>query len=198
VLVCAGLVLVGCSIGPQRSVPRTSGPTPEAVVLQHVPHLATPRPQNVVVQGRLPVGDGVAVLYTVGNPDDTFNGYSLGVVLTEQRDGAWHVAGSTYGSDGRTGDALLDYRSTALFGRDAALLYGYVFDPQVAAIKATFDNGETLRTDVGGPMFGSVAPGAVVACEVRALNAAGQVLQQFDLTTGPHSDPNAEEQCDDS
>lgn len=56
-------------------------------------------------------------------------------------------------------------------------VYGRILSPEVAAVEATFNTGETLRDEGNGGMFALTSFRAAEICEFRVLGANDQVLQ---------------------
>lgn len=77
---------------------------------------------------------------------------------------------------------LIEYFHTThqFGGRTATAVLGHVLSPDVAAVEATFDDGQTLRTDVVDAHFVVVAPGASATRELRVLGSAGEVLRYIE------------------
>jgi len=65
-------------------------------------------------------------------------------------------------------------------GKTVTAVLGHVISPDVAAVEATFDDGQTLRTDVADQCFVIIAPGAKTIRELRVLNSAGEVLRRIE------------------
>jgi hypothetical protein len=61
------------------------------------------------------------------------------------------------------------------------VVWGYTYAPQVAAVEVTFNTGTERKDRVTGGMYAVVAE-ASAACEVRALDANGRVLQRLNAT----------------
>jgi hypothetical protein len=57
-------------------------------------------------------------------------------------------------------------------------VYGRILSPEVAAVEATFDNGETLRDEGNGRMFALTSFRAAEIWEFKVLDANDQVLQR--------------------
>lgn len=189
--------LTACSLPLSRGVPRVSGATPEEVVQRHVPNLGRPAPGNVRVHGTRVLPQGTLVLYTAdaanqGGPSTPLN---MGYALTKQHGATWQVEESTYGGGIAEGGQLIEYHSAPLGsgGRPTDwIVYGRVLDPTVVIVEASFDTGQVVHDSVTGAMFGLVAPAATTVCDVRLLNAQGQVLQRLDPTQARAAPPDAQ------
>ncbi len=177
------LLVSACSLPLPLGVPRVQGATPEEVTQRYVPHLGRPAPAHVQIHGTRTVPQGVVVLYTADMPaqDGPPNPPNMGYVFTTQRRGSWQATRSTYGSSFVAPGQLLDYRSGAFAGgaNTAVIVYGRVLSPEVTAVEATFDTGQVVRDQVTGAMFSLIAPDATAACELRALDTHGNVVEQF-------------------
>ncbi len=69
-------------------------------------------------------------------------------------------------------------------------VYGERLVPDVLAVEATFDNGETVRDDATDGIFVVATTGANAVCELRVLGAQDTVLRTITddqaLAYGPH------------
>ncbi len=69
-------------------------------------------------------------------------------------------------------------------------VYGERLVPDVLAVEATFDNGETVRDDATDGIFVVATTGANAVCELRVLGAQDAVLRTITddqpLAYGPH------------
>ena len=193
------ILLSACSLPLTGGVPRVHGATPEDVAHRHVPNLARPAPAHVQIHGTRETPHGVVVLYTAAMPqqDGPPNPPNMGYVLTKEQGGTWQVTESTYGASHAAPGQLVAYRTGPFGGsaRNAWIVYGRVFDPNVAAVEVAFDTGQVLRDRVTGDMFSLSATNATTACEVRALDAQGVVLQQSNPAAPHLGDPNAHERA---
>lgn len=195
-VVLAALLPSGCSMPLLWRVPPASGATPEEAALRLIPNLSRPAPAEIRVLATYPVRGGAVVFYIKrqqgsGGPPAPLD---MGYVLAEQRGTTWHAIESSSGVSllSQPGE-LLVYNSGTLRGGQAWLVYGRVVGPNVAAVEATFDQGQTVRSDVRDGMFAIVAPGAKAACEVRALDAQGTVLQPSDPSKQSNAPPGAQQ-----
>lgn len=73
-----------------------------------------------------------------------------------------------------------------LSGNTVTAVLGHVLSPEVAAVEATFDDGQTLQTKVVDDTFVIVAPGASTVQQLRVLNSAGEMLRRMELPP-PHT-----------
>lgn len=65
-----------------------------------------------------------------------------------------------------------------------AIVYGRVRAANVTVVEATFDTGETAQAQVPGGVFALFGAGAQHTCELRTLDATGQVLDRIPLDAG--------------
>jgi len=99
---------------------------------------------------------------------------------------SWQVSGSdSYGTKdpGDASDQLVEYGiSKSLNKTDRyTVLYGQILKSKVAAVEATFNNGQILRDWSNNGTFALIAPGATGVCELRLLGSDNQILRQEDL-----------------
>jgi hypothetical protein len=131
---------------------------------------------------------GAVVLYTYVRPaqGQTPPLQIFGYDLVEDRGGgSWRITGG--GEGGRPGPPpakeLISYSSGSGWNRvrgDFSIVYGRTLAPQVAFVEATFDNGQVLRDGTGDGFFVLITPVSTTPCELRALDAEGQVLRRID------------------
>jgi hypothetical protein len=99
----------------------------------------------------------------------------------------WEVSGSdSYSPKNSSGrpEKLVDYsvsRSLKQSSNRYTVLYGQVLKPKVAAVEATFNNGQIVRDRSDNGVFALIATGATGVCEVRILGSDNQILRQEDL-----------------
>jgi hypothetical protein len=193
------VLLSSCTFPFSRGVPRVEGATPEEVTQRHVPNLGQPTPSHVEIHGTRDTLHGVLVLYTAQRPRQAGppTPPNMGYVLTTQQGDTWQVAESAYGGSLPLRGQAIDYRSGAFAGgrSNTWIVYGQVLDPDVAAVEATFDTGQVMRDTVSGEMFGLIGANVATVCEVRALDAQGNVLQQFDPAQSPAAPPDAQQRA---
>lgn len=68
-------------------------------------------------------------------------------------------------------------------GQAEAFIYGRGLTRRVAAVEVRFDNGLVQRDSLARGMFALVGAGAEGACELRVLDASGQMLQRINLAS---------------
>jgi hypothetical protein len=157
---------------------------------------------NFQVLGKRSWRDGVVVLYTTTDPwnpaQDTI-GYAFG----KQQRGSWQVRAS---SSGRSAVPLpanrrVDYGAGIGFDQVEPffIVYGRALAPDVAAVEATFSNGQTVRDTANDKVFALVTPmkpQAVIPCALRVFNPQNQVVEQFPLAAAAPDGPSAQfKQC---
>lgn len=111
----------------------------------------------------------------------------LGHTFVEQLDGRWYAHASNW--SGRRAapnpEEVIDIGFNRGGGSDPAsnysIVYGRALIPEVAAVEVTFANGVTQQARPHNTIFAVILPGAVMACELRALAADGTVLRSQDL-----------------
>ena len=65
-----------------------------------------------------------------------------------------------------------------------AILYGETLAPEVVAVEATFDNGQTLRDSAADGVFVVYSDNANAVCSMRILGANDAVLRTDTLNVG--------------
>jgi hypothetical protein len=118
----------------------------------------------------------------------------MGYVLKEQHGTRWQATESTYGASVTESGQLAEYQSAAFggSGSHAWIVYGRVLNPAIVAVEATFETGQVVRDAVTDEMFGVVAAAATTVCDVRLLDAQGNVLQQLDPAQSRTAPPDAQ------
>lgn len=132
---------------------------------------------------------GAVVLYTYVRPaqGQTPPLQIFGYDLVEDRGGgSWRITGG--GGEGRPGRPPAEELISFALGRDIStergsnsIVYGRTLVPQVTSVEATFDNGQVLRDGTGDGFFVLITPVRATPCELRALDAQGEVLRRIDL-----------------
>jgi len=178
-LLLALLALAACGGG---------APTPEAALLS-APGLPASY-QNLQIAGTRQYGNRAIVLYRGVQP-------ASGTEPATDMFGYGYLSrsplGWSFGSGGAGGSnpppepaALIDY-GVGTF-RDGLMpvtvVYGQVLDPQVAAVEAQFADGSTARDTVTGGVFAIRELGTSTVCALRALDAQGTALRDFDAPGG--------------
>lgn len=135
------------------------------------------------------------VLYTRDENGGEPGGITYNLSLVYKQDGEWGATMDTGGAaDERPtprGALVAVYDSQIqeaqrkwgyhVVGDKWVVVWGYTYAPQVAAVEVTFNTGTERKDRVTGGMYAVVAE-ASAACEVRALDANGRVLQRLNAT----------------
>jgi hypothetical protein len=209
VIVLLALLLSGCA-GESKVAP-----TPEEAVRQHIltaiGSQAEPA-KTVQILGQRQFADGMLVVSRYGLPGanqgaaDAILSADLAVRqeqgwVVSLTGGGWEMSGGGTGDSapGQWGEQWLSYRlgsTNRPTGREA-FFYGQTLAPQVAAVEATFSNGQTLRDHSTDGVFALRSEGANAPCRVRVLNANGELLQAFDFSTflPPEPEPGIPHGC---
>jgi hypothetical protein len=177
---CA-LLLVGCG-----GLPANGGLTLEQVARQGVVRPdGQPLPLTILGQRALPNGSQV-VVYHFERP--TLDGdviELLGYREVARWGPGWQAreAGAQDENKGPTdpliafGRASNDGGATDGDPHKPVFVYGERLVPEVLAVEATFDNGETVRDDAGDGVFVLATTGANAVCELRVLGEHDAVLR---------------------
>jgi hypothetical protein len=134
---------------------------------------------------------GVVVLYTYLRPAQgqrppmQIFGYCL---VVPSGSGTWQAIGNGAGGGFAPPPAedLIHYSYGGGSSRergDFSIVYGRSLAANVATIEVTFDNGRVLRGEAGDGLFALVTTASAAACEVRVLDAEGQVLRRIDTSS---------------
>ena len=108
---------------------------------------------------------------------------AVGIQLVARQETHWSSQSGSALSRTSSPEQLIDYLHIAHHagGDTYATVFGHVLTPDVAAVEATFDNGQTVRDTVNHDSFVLVAPHTNAARELRALDKSGRILRRFDL-----------------
>lgn len=186
-----GLTTLGCGrlIGPFF----LGAPTPEEAVRRSLTQGASPEVAATFrVLGTREWEGGVIVLYATHEAaeGDRPAMQMFGYTLTRRQGGSWiSTGGGAFGGSAPpSAEQLVDYGIGT--NNDLAIIFGRTLAPEVAAVEATFSNGESARDATEDGVFALVSEGAASACELRVLGADDRELGRFDLT--PHPAPGKE------
>ncbi|XGV95599.1 MAG: hypothetical protein ACAF41_23005 [Leptolyngbya sp. BL-A-14] len=140
---------------------------------------------------------GVIILYSALCPLESSSDKAtmqpiFGHKVVKRNGSTWQVSGGgSYGAESGSApsEQLVEYgisrssntNSSSRAGEHYTILYGRVLQPKVAAVEATFDNGQILRGRSSNGVFALLAAGATGICELRILGADNQILKQEDL-----------------
>lgn len=142
--------------------------------------------------------EGAIVLYKTFCPAE--NGQNkmqpvFGYQLAKRSGMSWQISGA--GNYGSTNSAL-EPEKLVEYGLGQSepdrrtrymVVYGQALSPKVAAIEATFDNGNLVHAKARNGVFALIAPGADRICELRVIGKYNQILRRDDLTTLPQPEP---------
>ncbi len=120
-------------------------------------------------------------------PDSIF-----GFILLERGTFGWsEVTRSTQREeDQRISGQFVDYETGVNIRRPFAWVQGRVTTAdKVAAVEVLFDNGQTMRAKATDGWYVLLADNTDGPCELRAVDARGRVLEQYDLSGDPNSLP---------
>jgi hypothetical protein len=170
------LLLTACGHRP----PTASGATPEEAAV-HVVQKIGYESADIQLHGSRVTPYGTAVLYTAGHARAAEDS-AMGFVLTQQRGSSWVTRDVMHhllhGWIRNTHYVDVTGRVHDLAGQRVGSTFGLVLDPQVTAVQVTFDNGQVLRDTVTSEgMFVLLTDDSAGYCEVKALDAQGQVLE---------------------
>jgi hypothetical protein len=135
---------------------------------------------------------GVVVLYSAVCPGRNQREPMQRVIghkVVKRNGTQWQISGSdSYGIETSDSPAerLVEFSISKSLepGRDRyAILYGQVLKSKVAAVEATFDNGQVVRDHGDDGVFALLSPGATGICELRIIGRDNQILKQQDLAT---------------
>lgn len=184
---------------------------PTRVIHQHV---ACPTTGQKVAHGLQVLGThrwakGVIVLYSAMCPTNDGKASTQRVFGHQvvKRDGmGWQVSsGGSFGmgnspkmtepkmTEPKTAEQLIDYgisRSKPEESDRYLILYGQILNSKVAAVEATFNNGQVLRDSGRDGAFALVAPNATEICELRVLGTNNQILRKDELVKPKPNSPN--------
>ncbi len=122
----------------------------------------------------------------------------LGYAEVARGGAGWHARarGAQDENDGPTdpliafGRASKDGGGTDSDPNSPVFVYGERLVPEVLAVEATFDNGETVRDEAADGIFMLATTGTHAVCELRVLGAQDAVLRTITddqpLAYGPH------------
>ena len=180
VALCA-LLLAGCG-----GLPLVGGLTPEHAARHGVVKPdGQPLPLTILGQ-RILTNGSLVVVYHFERPTPQGNVIQVLGYKEVVRGGAgWHSreAGAQDESNGPTdpmiafGRASKDGGATDGDPNKPVFVYGERLVPDVRAVEATFDNGETVRDDAGDGVFVVATTGAHAVCELRVLGEQDAVLR---------------------
>lgn len=171
--------------------------TPNQVIHQNVscPQLGSSPAQEFQVLGTYRWAKGVIVLYSALCPRKNAKGEMqriLGHQVVEREGKSWEISSSdTYrvSRNQHPMEQLIEYGMSQIQEKNGdryVILYGQFLSPQIAAVEATFDNGQVVRDDGKGKAFALIAAGASHVCELRLLGPDNQLLRQEDLSRPSH------------
>ena len=165
--------------------------TPEEVVRQDFnslcPDSVATNAREFQVRGTRKVSDRVVVLYssicpTSGEQITPLRKFGCSIL---KRNGiGWQLTnggGETGSNTVPAPEALVQYVISTPKdddGSHSAIVCGQVLSLKVAAVEATFDNGQTLRDKTTDGVFVLLLPGASSVGEVRILGANNQILRR--------------------
>ncbi|MCC6602316.1 MAG: hypothetical protein IT327_03840 [Anaerolineae bacterium] len=147
--------------------------------------------------------EGAIVLFTGDDPQQA--GYSMmGYAVFRQDLGTWHegqIGSSTRLAEDLTGK-LIDYALSDFNfqgkGRDLTfdyrLLAGEILSPTAESIEAVLDDGTVLQDEGEDDVFAFRVEVAPSFCQLRVLDAQGNVLETLvpEYEAGPHPTPGPE------
>ncbi len=175
------LTLAGCGA-------LLGAPTPEQAVRESETRIHPEIAASLQILGRRSWARGVVVLYSYVQParDEMPAMQMFGHSLVERTAlGTWQTHGGGAGGS----SAPPPKEDWVDFGRGSgsndqnsySLIFGRTLSPEVKAVEASFDDGQTLRDTTLDGFFVLITPKLVQACEMRVLGADDQVLRRIDL-----------------
>lgn len=179
-LMVLALAALGC-------LPPTGAATPQEAARRSVLAAEPEAAPTFEVAGQRAFEDEVIVLYRFIRParNDIPTMTVFGHTVVGQGALGWRArSGATSGREGVPDAARLidfSFNTSGNAGVPTTIVYGQVLAPEVAAVEATFDTGETVRDAVADEIFALAGRGAQAVCEVRALAADGRVLHTDSL-----------------
>lgn len=174
--------------------------TPDQVIHQNVscPIIGSASIRDVEVLSRHRWEKGLIVLYSaVCTTKDTKGRMQrvFGHQVVQRQGMNWQVSSSdsySVSHPQQSSEKLIEYGISQAVGKNAGkpkeqgdrytILYGQFLTPRVAAVEATFDNGQVIRDDGAGKAFALISTGATRVCELRILGPDNQLLRKEDLT----------------
>ena len=191
-----GLVIASCS-------PTAIQITPEQAVRQAVAGNAQAGgANNFQVLGKRSWRDGVVVLYTTNDPWNPAQD-TIGYMFVEQQRGSWQVRASSRGHSAvpASVNRRVDYGAGIGFAQvdPFFIVYGRTLAPDVAAVEATFSDGQIVRDTTHDTVFAlvtSMTPQAVIPYMLRVFNAQNQVVEHIPMAAAGPEGPSAQfKQC---
>jgi hypothetical protein len=166
---------------------------PNQVIHQNIscPTTETADAQEVKVLGTFRWQKGVVVLYSaLCSTHNAQDGRQqvLGHQVVRREGINWQISSSdsySVSNPQQASEKLIEYgvsQAHEQSGDRYTILYGQFLTPHVSTVEATFDNGEVLRADGRGKVFGLISVGAANVCELRILGPDNQLLRREDLS----------------
>jgi len=183
-VVLCSVVLAGCG------VPFVGAMTPEQAALRNGAMLVDGQQLQPQIAGKRQLPNGhIIVLYRADMVEaDGQATYLFGYSLVQRQGVGWGSgSGGAGGGPKPTVDQLVNLGSgSSMDGRTTyALVYGETLTPDVVAVEATFDNGQTLRDSAADGVFVVYSANANAVCSTRILGANDVVLRTDDLRPPP-------------
>jgi hypothetical protein len=174
IIICGVLLaLTGC--GP----PQVRGSTPEDTVANRLAAMEDRALGFAPVHTRT-YGELAVVLYRQPNSPTSQN--SINYYLVHRDDRGWYATECCdLGGGSLTTTEELDGLVQFVHGSsiEPSLVYGYAVDPRVAAVEATFDNGDTVRQEIEEvDPFVLLSMAARNVCIIRAMDPDEQILAE--------------------
>lgn len=184
-LVLCVLLLSGCG------VPFVGTWTPEQAAQQAAVGIGG-KPATIDIAGKRQLSNGkIAVLYRSntttpdGQPIKVF-----GHTIVERAGLGWTSNGGSAGGGPDLPPASqlvnMSFGGGSSGTQSHAILYGETLTPDVVAVEATFDNGQTLRDSATDGVFVVYSDNANAVCSMRVLGANDAVLRTDTLTLRSH------------
>ncbi|MEJ2266559.1 MAG: hypothetical protein P8X95_24190 [Anaerolineales bacterium] len=179
VLIALMLLLAAC--GPVLAF------TPERAVVQDLmtSNAGQIIPNSIQVLQVQPWLDGRLVLSAYQTQDANRKMDCVSLTQVVQRRTGWvPVSGGAGCQSGSTNTQPIDINGGGVSGGDRQPLkyyYGLVYDPNIATVEVSWDDGEVQSILVENGSYLLVRNGNPEALQVRALNAAQEVIFSFDM-----------------
>lgn len=176
------LLLAGCvSVLNRPGSVRGSATLDDAVYQSLACRPHRDEPGAFVLRDQRPLQQGVLALYTAQCPDHDRPIPMIGYAVVESQRTGWVVIASSY-SGVRTPIIEADAAMTGngeIAGR--AIKYGRILNPAIARVEVVFEDGQVQRDQPRNDMFVLELRHATRACELRFVDARGQVIQRHSL-----------------
>lgn len=161
--------------------------------------IGSPDIKNLRVHGTRPMPhNGRLVLYSADcSPADrrAVATQVFSYALVTPRGPFWETTGisARFEGSGQATDAnLVAYDTRGNHGEGYAIVFGWVTSPRVAAVEASFDNGQIRRDGVIDGVFALTNFDAHAVCELRVVDSNDRVLERIAIPSfDMHVDPTA-------